>query len=240
MNTKIYIAAHKGFVSLVTGSIYCPLQVGAAINETFHNDWIRDDSGDNISEKNLSYNELTGLYWIWKNSEEDIVGLCHYRRYFVSRTGKISNFLFHTRSGFLPEKYIYDKAMRYDLLVHNKTFFLCGNGEQFRSTKYSDDMKVVREVLVSDFPQYVESFDRVMDGKVCHLLNMLIGKKAVVDRYCEWLFAVLFAVEEKMIRGGETSFDRRMGMIGERLLDVWLVANHIRIKELFTINTEVK
>lgn len=235
---KIYIAAHKKFTPPVTGSIYCPMQVGAAINGTLHDGWIRDDSGDNISEKNLSYNELTGLYWIWKNSEEDIVGLCHYRRYFTSRRGKISNFLFHTKKGFLTEQYIYGKAMQYDLLVHNKTFFFCGNGKQFRGTKYPDDMEVVREVLASDFPQYVESFDRVVNGKTCHLLNMLIGKKEVVDRYCEWLFAVLFAVEERMTGRGETSFDRRLGMIGERLLDVWLMKNHIRIKEVFTINTE--
>jgi len=42
-----------------------------------------DDTGDNISHKNRYYSELTGLYWVWKNTNAKIVGSCHYRRYFT-------------------------------------------------------------------------------------------------------------------------------------------------------------
>lgn len=37
---------------------------------------------DSIYEKNRNYCELTGLYWLWKNSDDDYLGLCHYRRFF--------------------------------------------------------------------------------------------------------------------------------------------------------------
>ena len=43
---------------------------------------IPDNTGDNISERNFTFCELTAQYWAWKNLEADYYGLCHYRRYF--------------------------------------------------------------------------------------------------------------------------------------------------------------
>lgn len=45
--------------------------------------YIGDDTGDNITQKNKNYCELTAMYWIWKYDSSKIVGLCHYRRYFT-------------------------------------------------------------------------------------------------------------------------------------------------------------
>lgn len=76
----MYIAAHKNFsVPDIEG--YTPLEVGAALRDE-HFGFIRDNEGENISAKNPFFCELTAYYWIWKNSDADIVGLSHYRRYF--------------------------------------------------------------------------------------------------------------------------------------------------------------
>jgi hypothetical protein len=65
-----------------------PLQVGAAGTDVRVAD-LTDDTGDNISERNGNYSELTGLYWIWKNRMKNqyygadcYYGLAHYRRFF--------------------------------------------------------------------------------------------------------------------------------------------------------------
>src|SRR5699024_7023881 len=62
-------------------SIYLPVQVGSKGKESLG--YQRDDEGENISELNPYFSELTALYWAWKNLDIDYLGLVHYRRYFT-------------------------------------------------------------------------------------------------------------------------------------------------------------
>ena len=43
---------------------YIPVGLG---NNKFSSDWIRDNTGVNISNKNPNYGEYTFYYWFWKN-----------------------------------------------------------------------------------------------------------------------------------------------------------------------------
>ena len=80
-NSKIIVCCHKNAL-LKQSDSYIPVHVGKALTgEDFG--LIGDNTGDNISLKNSSYCELTGMYWAWKNlSGVDFIGLCHYRRPF--------------------------------------------------------------------------------------------------------------------------------------------------------------
>ncbi len=60
---------------------YIPVGLG---KNTFSNDWVRDNTGINISHKNSYYGEYSFYYWLWKNSLSKIknntwIGFSGYR-----------------------------------------------------------------------------------------------------------------------------------------------------------------
>ena len=62
---------------------YIPVGLG---KENFSSEWLRDNTQDNISNKNSWYGENTFYYWLWKNDlketfDTDWIGFCHYRRF---------------------------------------------------------------------------------------------------------------------------------------------------------------
>ena len=64
MDIKIIVATHKKYW-MPSDDIYLPVHVGKKGKTDLG--YQGDDTGDNISDKNTNYCELTGLYWAWKN-----------------------------------------------------------------------------------------------------------------------------------------------------------------------------
>ena len=85
----VYVMTHKK-INLNVPNYYKKMLVGAYRDTSDTDEYIRDDRFDNISRKNECYCELTGLYWLWKNCDDDIIGLVHYRRFFYKRWKKIN------------------------------------------------------------------------------------------------------------------------------------------------------
>lgn len=78
----VAVATHKAYRMPIDG-VYMPLQVGRALHPNVDLGMTCDNTGDNISQLNAQYSELTGLYWMWKNCDADYQGLVHYRRHFA-------------------------------------------------------------------------------------------------------------------------------------------------------------
>ena len=70
--------------------------------------------------------------------------------------------------------------------------------------------------------------------------NMFYTSKRNVDLYCEWLFNILFDVEQKTDMKGYTEYQRRLyGFLSERLLNVWLCKNaNYKVKYLTVFKTD--
>ena len=222
MDTRIYICAHKDFTMPDDEEgLYIPLQVGAALNEPLFDE--RDNAGENISAKNPYYSELTGLYWIWKNVRCDVVGICHYRRYFVEN----EDYLRKTAI----EGYI---SGGYDVIAPAPVYTSEGSVWVHYEKRHNiKDLNILREVISEKYPEYIPAFDDSLKHNFISSYNMIIAGKETFDAYCAWLFDILFEVEQRTDISGYDSYQQRIyGFLSERLFRVWLLMQPLRIKEI--------
>ena len=234
---KIYIATHKVVDLPVLSEVYEPLLVGS-FNKDIHK-YLRDDCGENISAKNPNYCELTGIYWIWKNVKEDIVGLCHYRRF-------LSKSLFSKSSAHFISEDDLEKDMvkgGIDIILPQKHYFTDQIISEKSTAPNMEDMKVVRGVINDLYPEYIAEYDHFVSGCSAYLYNVVVAKKPIFDAYCQWLFDILFETEKRMNPDTyiHDSYRKRMfGFISERLFNVWIMHNQnvYRIKEYQLVNTD--
>ncbi len=227
----IYIVTHKEFDQPRMEG-YKSLLVGAYKGHIFGDCF--DDNGENISRKNANYCELTGLYWIWKNIDDDYKGIVHYRRYF-------SNSI--SRNKFLSEKSVKTKLKKYDFIVPNRVNIFIPLLEQLSSAyqDYPSVMGKIRLSLEKHYPEYLKTYDDYMAGTETYFCNMLICKRELFDEYCEWLFTILFEIESQVDMTGYNDYQKRLfGFISERLLGVWIKHNNYHVCELGMTNTESK
>ncbi len=240
-SVDIIIATHKKY-AMPKDKYYIPLQVGAAINTTRFGVQT-DDTGDNISEKNLNFCELTGLYWAWKNSKADYKGLVHYRRHFTLKKGYIKPK--NRINNVLNEEEIEELVENYDLILPRKRDYKIETlWDHYIHTLYSEPLEKTREIIKNECPEYLKEFDNLKARKSAHMFNMLIAKKEIFDEYSKWLFCILFKLE-KSLKTSKKEYDafhsRFYGRISELLFDVWLYTKHpddLKIKELRVLDIE--
>lgn len=227
MSITIYTITHVPFTP-PEDPIYLPLQVGRALHDNYG--YLGDDTGDNISNKNPYYSELTGLYWIWKNDmDSDYLGLCHYRRYFLNNSGELM-----TSSDYM------DIFSRYDVMVAKprvgaydyRTIY--GRSHDIRNLELTGD--VIQELC----PEYYETFQSVISDCHCYVGNLFAAPKTLFHAYCEWLFAIFFALEPRIDVSGYDDYHKRVfGFLSEQLLIVWIKYNRLSCYEApFGLNQE--
>lgn len=232
---KIIIAAHKSYW-LPTDAVYLPLQVGAVLHPKLG--YTPDDTGENISAKNPYYCELTGIYWAWKNLHADYVGLCHYRRYFGQGV--------HTRDLEKKKAAIFQSSdykkllKKYDIIVPAKRhYYIETVRSQYEHAHYKDDLDKAEQIIIQKYPDYHEAFTRVMQRRSLYLYNMFVMPWLLFDQYCTWLFDILFALEPYVTTKNYDTYEARVfGFLGERLFNVWLENQRVKIAEIPVINLE--
>ena len=185
---KIIVATHKKY-AMPTDKMYIPLQVGAALHPELDLGYQKDDVGENISQKNDSYSELTGLYWAWKNLDTDYIGLAHYRRHFGSkhRHGK------ERLNWVIKSNELLPMLEQYSVLLPKKRhYYIETLYSHYEHTHYSNQLDATRAIISEKYPDYLATYDKVLGKTSGYMFNMAIMKKDLMDQYCTWLFDILF------------------------------------------------
>ena len=217
INVKVIIAAHKKY-QMPTDPMYFPVQVGAKGKDSIG--YQRDDTGENISDLNPYFCELTGLYWAWKNLNDDYIGLVHYRRHFCGNThckdkwdsilkyNDIKKYLGSVRI-FVPNKRHYWIETLYSHYEHTHHIF---------------QLDETRKIIEAKCPEYLSSFDKACKRRWGYMFNMMIMEKDLLSDYCTWVFDILFELRKRLGEDNLTPFHSRYyGRISEIIFNAWLI-----------------
>jgi hypothetical protein len=220
---KVVIATHKNY-QMPDDQIYLPLFVGAdgkqeEQGKEINCGYAKDNTGDNISCLNPSFCELTGLYWAWKNLEEDYIGLVHYRRHFTIKKN---------RKNLFESVLTYDDLESYlgkvEVFVPKKRkYYIESLYSHYKHTHYSEQLDDTRKIISEKYPEYLVSYDKVIQQRSGYMFNMMIMSQKYLHSYCSWLFDILFALEKKAHISELSAFQGRYyGRISEIIFNVWL------------------
>lgn len=251
---KIYVSYHSDTVRIANG-ILTPIHVGKALARTDLG-MLGDDTGDNISDKNPMFAELTAQYWAWKNDRQSAyVGCMHYRRVFIFN-GTHGQDVTRDKDRVLvpsvrPSSYAdfgwheadIVKAMEdCDVLLPIPCDVTADSKrdcrENFALVHGDENYQVFRRLLETYCPEYRDEADALFSGHCMYLCNMFVMRRDLFDHYCQWLFRVLDRFMPHLTPDAYDGSEIRMpAYMAERLFNLY-VANlrrenpELRVKEV--------
>ena len=192
------------------------IQVGAALTQE-RICALTDNTGDNISERNRQFCELTALYWIWKNAKQDIVGLEHYRRHFLLQ----------------EDWYQKMRDNHIDVILPTPLYVAPSLAQNYRDRHVASDweymMDYMKRIYPGDYREAVSFFDMNLYSPC----NMFIMKRQVLDALCTWLFPILFVCAEHGGERADSYQSRYPGFLAERLMTFFFEKNREQYKVVY-------
>lgn len=242
---QIVVACHK-LVDIPQSSIYCPVEVGAVNRQNHIPGLERDDEGDNISDRNFTFCELSAQYWAWKHLKSDYIGSCHYRRFFYfgdreypandheQIIEKDLNSAASLKYGLTNIDLIREKIQQFDL-VCPKEWNVCKAPTPkgfMRTVKEhmiaynifrQSDVCLLLEIVKSKAPEYLKFVESYLNGTKYIGYNCFVMKRQLFNELCQFEFDVLREFDRKVEYRHRTQNQRRIcGYMGEILFSAFV------------------
>ena len=121
----------------------------------------------------------------------------------------------------------------FDIILPVAVYFPMGVENQYNSFHRKEDFDLMKKVVCELYPDYRASLDNVSNRTDCYCYNMFITRKEVFCGYMEWLFPILFELENRINIPYNDSYQRRVfGFLAERLLNVYVDYQSLKVKQL--------
>lgn len=240
---KLFVCCHQPS-HVPEHPLLVPIQVGAALAEEHFSGFLHDDAGENISQKNRSYCELTAQYWARKNVDADYYGFFHYRRYlYPDLSAKRPYIIEREPSLACLDRLGYEDFSRlieqYDLIIPKGENMYVPVREHYTNAPFHHrkDLALVERIIRERRPEYADAMETYLSGGVCYFGNIYIMRRAVFEDYCNWLFPILEEFDRRADLSGYGPQELRVdGYLAERLVGVYGAfqrgAGRLRIGEL--------
>lgn len=229
---------------------YIPVGLG---KNQFSKEWLRDNTGNNISQKNPYYGEYSFHYWLWKNKLKNIddntwIGFCTYRRFwsqekvlhkkkadiFSSALKKIPN-KWDNYETILAEKIDvsgikWAKVFKYGklaLLRNPKAIFKEGRNLRFNFDMFHGNGLLDKAIKLLNKDDQMDFKEFVLKNNKFNQCNLFVCRsKNKIDRYYEAIFDWLQKCE-KVFGFNLNGYNRIRiyAFLAERFLPYWFLKN---------------
>lgn len=164
-----------------------------------------DNVGENISSKNRQYCEMTGTYWVWKNTRNKWKGIEHYRRHLLIEPKMLEEEV--------------DVIMPFPYMCYPNTI------SQFRRFVSEPVLLCLLKALQDIHPDEYEEYRRIMYGRFQYTYNLVVAREEVFDAYCEWFFNITAYIEKMAGEVPEIKETRALSYIAEVLTNLYFMYN---------------
>lgn len=225
---KIFMCTHKGVSYLPP--LCVAVQGGAKLNPAIENTVSDCGEGENISEKNPQYCELTVQYYAWKNEELDYYGFCHYRRFFCFGKGVKKPYI---TLGKIKEKHkkllgdeteILKLIKKHDIISPKGEDVGCTVYEKYVNSpvSFKEDIDLFVKILNEKYPFLTPYAWKYLNGRTQYFCNMFIMKRELFFEYSQALFSILEEFDKGKRIYSDFQKDRVDGYLGERFFGIYL------------------
>jgi len=191
---------------------------------------------------NHYYSELSTLHHIWKEVDDDIVGLEHYRRFFIDKTydpirngfnsykilnsEKIEHILSGCDAILIIQYEMYPNIMS---CLCSEAHLPCGDPNDPQIKQWIFEWLLFIRDKDPDFGNWV--FNTMFHSQAFFANNMFITKKEIISKYCEYLFPKI----EEFAKSKTNLPLRIFGYFSEYLMGYWFLYNHYSVDAEYKI-----